>query len=43
MPDYTVTVKPTGIFGLTDDLTMPLLGGALTPNFFKNHITETDD
>ena len=28
-------------FGLTDDLTMPLLGGALTPNFFKNHITET--
>ena len=28
-------------FGLTDDLKAPLLGGALTSNFFKNHITET--
>ncbi|RJP36402.1 MAG: hypothetical protein C4548_15855 [Desulfobacteraceae bacterium] len=29
-------------FGLTDDLgSMKLLGGGLTQNFFKNHITET--
>ncbi|MDA3896179.1 MAG: hypothetical protein PF482_08530 [Desulfobacteraceae bacterium] len=28
-------------FGLTDNLTMPLLGGGLKSNFFKTHITET--